>query len=127
MSKVFHPHVHLFSPKAMGHSRHPIALRGPLSVKISLAACILCTFVLFPFICSIEDIRKFSTYYGAPFVPSSPDNTRPPVYTELRKLEVNLPQHNPNLPFPEGKSGRYVLFSNSRVHLSGWNNKLNDM
>ncbi|PPQ67723.1 hypothetical protein CVT25_009329 [Psilocybe cyanescens] len=51
----------------------------------------------------------------------------PPTFTELRDWEMKLPQHNLNLPFPEGRSGRYVLFSNSREHHVGWNNKLNDM
>lgn len=51
----------------------------------------------------------------------------PPNYAALREWERRLPQHNPDLPFPEGRSGRYVLFANSRAHQAGWNNKLNDM
>jgi len=51
----------------------------------------------------------------------------PPTYTALREWEMNLPQHNLDLPFPEGRTGRYVLFSNSRQYQVGWNNKLNDM
>ncbi|KAH0586012.1 hypothetical protein H2248_007289 [Termitomyces sp. 'cryptogamus'] len=50
----------------------------------------------------------------------------PPTYTELRKLEEALPQHDLRLPFPEGKDGRYVKFSNQIVML-GWNNVLNEV
>ncbi|RDB14696.1 hypothetical protein Hypma_016298 [Hypsizygus marmoreus] len=50
----------------------------------------------------------------------------PPTYENLRKWEQNLPQHNLELPFPEGKTGRYVKFSNQIVML-GWNNVLNEV
>jgi hypothetical protein len=45
----------------------------------------------------------------------------PPKYEELREWEDNLPQHNFDLPYPEGRTGRYVKFSNQIVML-GWNN-----
>lgn len=50
----------------------------------------------------------------------------PPPYTSLRKWEENLPQHNLDLPFPEGKTGRYVKFSNQIIML-GFNNVLNEV
>ncbi|KAG6841017.1 hypothetical protein C0991_002565, partial [Blastosporella zonata] len=50
----------------------------------------------------------------------------PPTYASLRKWEENLPQHDLNLPFPEGKTGRYVKFSNQIVML-GWNNVFNEV
>ncbi|KAG5636177.1 hypothetical protein H0H81_008912 [Sphagnurus paluster] len=50
----------------------------------------------------------------------------PPKYESLRKWEANLPQHNLELPTPEGKNGRYVKFSNQIVML-GWNNVLNEV
>ncbi|KAF9533178.1 hypothetical protein CPB83DRAFT_867144 [Crepidotus variabilis] len=71
-------------------------------------------------------LKKLTTYYTSS-LRSFPDNERPPDYSELRAWESNLPQHDPDLSFPEGRSGRYVLFSSSRINLSGWNNKLNDM
>ncbi|CAK5269822.1 unnamed protein product [Mycena citricolor] len=49
----------------------------------------------------------------------------PPTYASLRKWEDNLPQHDLDLPYPEGKSGRYVKFSNE-MKLVGWNNCLNE-
>ena len=51
----------------------------------------------------------------------------PPEFTELREWERNLPQHNLDLPYPEGEGGRFVFFANSKAHPVGWNNKLNDM
>ncbi|KAG6888409.1 hypothetical protein C0995_008413 [Termitomyces sp. Mi166 len=50
----------------------------------------------------------------------------PPTYTELRKSEQALPQHDLNLPFPEGKDGRYVKFSN-QIAMLGWNNVLSEV
>ncbi|KAJ7046483.1 hypothetical protein C8F04DRAFT_938835 [Mycena alexandri] len=49
----------------------------------------------------------------------------PPAFTALRKWEDELPQHNLDLPFPEGKTGRYVKFSN-QMNFVGWNNCLNE-
>ncbi|KAJ1302996.1 hypothetical protein OPQ81_011199 [Rhizoctonia solani] len=39
--------------------------------------------------------------------------------------EAKLPQHNLSAPFPEGKDGRYLRFSN-QVWGSGWNNLLQE-
>ncbi|KAJ7904848.1 hypothetical protein B0H13DRAFT_1620551 [Mycena leptocephala] len=49
----------------------------------------------------------------------------PPTYEALKKWEEDLPQHNLDLPFPEGRTGRYVKFSN-QMRFVGWNNCLND-
>ncbi|KAF9647022.1 hypothetical protein BDM02DRAFT_3180749 [Thelephora ganbajun] len=54
---------------------------------------------------------------------SSPDY--PPNYAEWHKFEVALPQHNQSLPFPEGKEGRYVYFS-EHVKTAGWGNVLQE-
>jgi hypothetical protein len=50
----------------------------------------------------------------------------PPSLTKLKQWERNLPQHNLDLPFPEGRTGRYVKFSN-QVQRLGWNNAFNEM
>ncbi|KAJ7739236.1 hypothetical protein DFH07DRAFT_840276 [Mycena maculata] len=50
----------------------------------------------------------------------------PPTYTALRRWEAALPQHNLSLPFPEGKTGRYVKFSN-QIRVLGWNNCFNEV
>ncbi|KAF8194296.1 hypothetical protein K438DRAFT_1827721 [Mycena galopus ATCC 62051] len=49
----------------------------------------------------------------------------PPNHDALRKWEDDLPQHNLDLPFPEGKTGRYLKFSN-QMNFVGWNNCLNE-
>ncbi|KAJ7192905.1 hypothetical protein GGX14DRAFT_537686 [Mycena pura] len=48
-----------------------------------------------------------------------------PTYEELLKWEDDLPQHNLDLPFPEGQTGRFVKFSN-QANFLGWNNCLNE-
>ena len=50
----------------------------------------------------------------------------PPTYEKLIEWESNLPQHNLDLPFPEGRTGRYVLFKN-QIEGLGWNNELNEV
>jgi hypothetical protein len=48
----------------------------------------------------------------------------PPAHHDrLRALERSLPQHNLNLPFPEGRTGRYIWF-NVQPRGQGWNNIL---
>ncbi|KAJ7240722.1 hypothetical protein C8J57DRAFT_1438868 [Mycena rebaudengoi] len=50
----------------------------------------------------------------------------PPTYRRFRHLEASLPQHNLELPFPEGKNGRYVKFANQANYI-GWNNCFSDI
>ncbi|KAF8185974.1 hypothetical protein BJ912DRAFT_1022865 [Pholiota molesta] len=50
----------------------------------------------------------------------------PPTYKQLRQWEMDLPQHNLDLPFPEGRHGKYVYFRN-QVRKLGWNNVLNEV
>lgn len=58
--------------------------------------------------------------------PTSGPMPPPPKYGRLRQWEDNLPQHNLDLPFPEGRTGRYVRFSN-QIAMLGWNNVLNEV
>jgi hypothetical protein len=44
-----------------------------------------------------------------------PENA-PPDYAGYRLNETKFPQHNPDLPFPEGRTGKYVYFSG---HITG--------
>jgi hypothetical protein len=57
---------------------------------------------------------------------SACDHDPPPNWDKLYKWEDDLPQHNVDLPFPEGNEGRYVYFAN-HIHGLGWNNVLNEM
>ncbi|KAF9485826.1 hypothetical protein BDN70DRAFT_795096 [Pholiota conissans] len=54
------------------------------------------------------------------------DSDFPPRYEAIREAERNLPQHNLDLPFPEGKDGRYVKFK-CQIQQLGWNNVLNEL
>jgi hypothetical protein len=63
------------------------------------------------------------------FIPENNPNTHndyPPSYEQLRKWEKSLPQHNLDLPYPEGKTGRYVKFT-VQIQQLGWNNCLNEL
>jgi hypothetical protein len=62
-----------------------------------------------------------------PHAPSSGGKpSRIPPWTALRKYERELPQQNLDLPYPEGRTGRYVHFGN-QIRGLGWNNVLNEM
>ncbi|KAJ3998831.1 hypothetical protein F5050DRAFT_1805612 [Lentinula boryana] len=50
----------------------------------------------------------------------------PPTWARLRQWEDDLPQHDLSLPFPEGRTGRYVKFNN-QIRMLGWNNVLNEV
>jgi len=49
----------------------------------------------------------------------------PPLYEEWRLKELALPQHNPDLPLPEGRHGKYVWIS-EHVRAAGWGNALQE-
>ncbi|KIK69923.1 hypothetical protein GYMLUDRAFT_531194 [Collybiopsis luxurians FD-317 M1] len=51
---------------------------------------------------------------------------KPPTWEKLYQWEDSLPQHDLNLPFPEGRTGRYVKFEN-QIKMLGWNNVLNEV
>ncbi|KAJ7104183.1 hypothetical protein B0H15DRAFT_13023 [Mycena belliarum] len=50
----------------------------------------------------------------------------PPTYAKLWAWEQALPQHSLDMPYPEGKEGRYVRYSNMARRL-GFNNILNEV
>lgn len=121
-------HERLVVLKPMNRSRFSILQRRSPNLRLYLTACGLCLVVFLSLIYSLDNWRKATIFYATSLMAYRvPDNALSPVYTDIRELEMNLPQHNLELPYPEGRRGRYVLFSNSRTHLSGWNNKLNDM
>jgi len=57
-------------------------------------------------------------------IPSS-EPLFPPLYPEYHQMELDLPQHNLNLPPPEGKNGKYLWIANHVVAL-GWGNVLQE-
>lgn len=50
----------------------------------------------------------------------------PPMYPELKAAELTLPQHDEDLPFPEGKNARFIRFGNQMWGV-GLNNQLFEM
>lgn len=47
-----------------------------------------------------------------PIVPEIQDTRRlPPLFPEFHQAELALPQHNPDLPYPEGRTGKYIWLS----------------
>ncbi|KAF8312145.1 hypothetical protein DL93DRAFT_2082576 [Clavulina sp. PMI_390] len=54
-----------------------------------------------------------------PYDPARP----PPMYPELKEAELALPQHDEDLPSPEGKNARFVRFGNQMWGV-GLNNQL---
>jgi hypothetical protein len=77
-------------------------------------------------------------------VVGGPHTGNPPTYESFWEQEKNLPQHDLNLriytiqltvtslltlpspAFPEGRTGRYVKFSN-QIKALGWNNVINEV
>lgn len=50
----------------------------------------------------------------------------PPTYEKMIEQERALPQHNIDLPYPEGRNGLYLKFS-SQIQGLGWNNVFNEV
>ncbi|KAF9485790.1 hypothetical protein BDN70DRAFT_870675 [Pholiota conissans] len=100
-----------------------LLFRGHISVWVLMALLILVSFTLFY---SSNDTASSALFSG----PSSSElddlADYPPSYRDIRKLEQSLPQHNLDLPFPEGRNGRYVRFS-CQIQQLGWNNVLNEL
>ena len=46
------------------------------------------------------------------------DDALPPLYGEWHKEELELPQHDPELPPPEGREGKYINIANHIYGLS---------
>ncbi|KZT27662.1 hypothetical protein NEOLEDRAFT_1130722 [Neolentinus lepideus HHB14362 ss-1] len=57
---------------------------------------------------------------------SGESNPNPPLYEKWHEAELAMPQHDPDLPYPEGKEGRYFWAPN-HVHASGWGNAMQEL
>lgn len=45
-------------------------------------------------------------------LPPSEGGSHPPRFYQWHEREKLLPQHDPDLPYPQGREGRYIRFSN---------------
>lgn len=99
----------------------------PLLVIITFSICLI-YLVFF----AGRDHHGTALIYGyLPADPSTDFSRRgnvkyPPTWGRMDKFQKDLPQHDLDLPFPEGRTGRYVKFSN-QIRQLGWNNCLNEM
>jgi hypothetical protein len=50
-----------------------------------------------------------------PDLPRSEGGSNPPRFYEWHDREKRLPQHNPDLPYPQGRDGRYIRFANQLI------------
>ena len=132
------------------NTAHPCKLKLPLMgtwsgrkassrtrafVFIALGTVLLSTYVLFRL-----QLRR-TAHVGDPArnpLPSTPvqapqpnkddkdADSLPPMYPELKVEELALPQHDEDLPFPEGKNAKFVRFGNQMWGV-GLNNQLFEM
>lgn len=76
-----------------------------------------------------NDTPWFFNFKPSPFNKVNIDDesllSAPLTFEDIRSYERNLPQHNLSLPFPEGKNGRFVRFSNE-IWALGLNNQLHN-
>ncbi|KAI0245909.1 hypothetical protein BJV78DRAFT_229049 [Lactifluus subvellereus] len=54
------------------------------------------------------------------------EDTHTPRFYEWHDREKQLPQNDPDLPYPQGREGRYIRFSN-QVWGLGWGNAMEEM
>ncbi|KAI1798153.1 hypothetical protein LXA43DRAFT_11575 [Ganoderma leucocontextum] len=50
----------------------------------------------------------------------------PPLYRRFHEAELKLPQHDPSLPLPEGRNGRYLWVAN-HASKCGWGNAMQEL
>ncbi|KAH9958137.1 hypothetical protein BC827DRAFT_617814 [Russula dissimulans] len=78
-------------------------------------------------ICTLAFLFNFYSHPNDPHdpllfladLPKPEDGPNPPRFYEWHDREKKLPQHNPDLPFPQGREGRYIRFANQGF---GWGN-----
>jgi hypothetical protein len=99
----------------LDNSPRPRTHHSRLSRRYSrLLIVILCTLTLLG-IYSNLDLESESWLLSLARNLSSTDPQLPPLYPEYRLKELALPQHNPDLPYPEGRNGKYLWIS-EHVH-----------
>lgn len=60
-------------------------------------------------------------------IPTDDEGHRyPPLYPDVKAVEYVLPQHDEELPFPEGMNARFVRFANEQPGV-GFNNQLKEV
>ncbi|KAI9432216.1 hypothetical protein H4582DRAFT_1122671 [Lactarius indigo] len=126
----------------------PLPLPGPVSLDKSVPSTFRVpsistvprrargTFFAFLFLAAITlfYLRSIKISSGSvptdllPFLqdlPPSEGGSNPPRFYQWHEREKQLPQHDPDLPYPQGREGRYIRFSNQIFGL-GWGNAMQE-
>jgi hypothetical protein len=75
----------------------------------------------------VVSLSAFAFFYGFEKTETVIDIFRnPPLYERYHESEANLPQHNLDLPFPEGRDAKFFWASN-HVTNSGWGNAMQEL
>ncbi|KAI3621362.1 hypothetical protein WG66_014479 [Moniliophthora roreri] len=108
--------------KLLSHSEHRPQLRRARRMVFTTISVVCSTFLLLWISGNKLYVypKSFLFWRGGKIIGSPPD------YSKIYAWEDALPQHNLDLPWPEGRTGRYVKFSNEITRL-GWNNVLNEV
>ena len=62
---------------------------------------------------AVVSLSAFAFFYGFERTEVIIDSFRnPPLYEKYHEYEDNLPQHNPDLPYPEGRDAKFFWASN---------------
>ncbi|KAH9958138.1 hypothetical protein BC827DRAFT_1221294 [Russula dissimulans] len=104
-------------------SFHSRRLRNPFYLLLFLALLVLLYLLLYasPRAHSDEDILFYLR--GLPKPERGPN---PPLFYEWHDREKRLPQHNPDLPYPQGRQGRYLRFA-SQGNSAGFGNIMQEI
>jgi hypothetical protein len=79
------------------------------------------SFVGLVILASLALLYRLHTYFASPSddildflrdLPRPEGGSNPPRFYEWHDREKRLPQHNPDLPYPQGRDGRYIRFAN---------------
>lgn len=96
------------------------SLRKMNRIVLVLIAC--SPIYVYLFLAHSTELRLDWAQFG--FTSTSP--RYPPLYEACTDAEKMLPQHDKDLPFPEGEHGRYLFFANELAYV-GVNNQLTEM
>ncbi|KAI8981311.1 hypothetical protein BD414DRAFT_492292 [Trametes punicea] len=105
-------------PTSSAHDRHDYRpwwarFHSKRILRVAVFA-LLCFFVLRVFV-GLDTLHEYTT----------DKDRKPPLYEKYHQWELQLPQHNPDLPYPEGRNGEYIWMAN-HVHGSGWGNAMQE-
>src|SRR6266702_1294655 len=107
----------------------PVSVEKPVSPSFRVASISTvprrarCSFLAFLLLATITlfYLRSINISSGSvptdllPFLrnlPPSEGGPNPPRFYQWHEREKQLPQHDPALPYPQGREGRYIRFSN---------------